>query len=433
MGPNIGGYIADDLSVIESGTADRSPHRGRGEPYDGDNTFRRDTRPTVVDLFSGAGGTGLGFMQAGFRILGAVELDPNAAETYERNLGIKAKMVDIRNLPPQAFREELGLPRRELDVLVGCPPCQGFSRMRNGNGAADIRNALVLKYLEFVAEFMPRFAVFENVPGLLRTKHGKEMYARLCTGLEQLGYVLFQCEADAADFGTAQHRKRALVVAGRDGEVPPEPRATHGDPESLGVASDLLDPWRKVEDVIGGGRYPSLAVGESGEHGGRYPNHVAPYTGQKVLDFIEKVPRDGGSRREVPERFWLKCHISHDGHKDVYGRVAWSRPANTITSGCTNPSKGRFVHPEQNRALTYREAAALQGFPDWFVFHRRRIGEQIGNAVPPPMALAISTALKERIRASAAPENLCDGGAASPRGIPAVQNGASGPEVLATR
>ncbi len=355
--------------------------------------------PTVVDLFSGAGGTGLGFKEAGFDILGAVELESNAAETYKQNLGVEAKATDIRDLPPRVFREELDLHPRELDALVGCPPCQGFSRMRNENGASDIRNALVLKYLEFVTEFMPRFALFENVPGLLRTKHGKEMYSKLCVGLERLGYKLFECEADAANFGTAQRRRRALVIAGRDGELPPEPRVTHGDPRSLDVASGILAPWRTVEDVVGGGRYPSLEVGENGEQEGKYPNHIAPSTGEKVLAFIGMVPKDGGSREAVPERFWLKCHISYRGHKDVYGRMAWDRPSNTITSGCTNPSRGRFVHPEQDRALTHREAAALQGFPDWFVFHGKRVAEQIGNAVPPPLAFAISVALKERILA----------------------------------
>lgn len=100
----------------------------------------------MIDLFSGAGGTGLGFAEAGFSILGAVELDPNAAETYEKNLGVEVKRINIRNLTPCDFREELGLRSRELNVLVGCPPCQGFTRMRNAKGAADTRNALVLKY-----------------------------------------------------------------------------------------------------------------------------------------------------------------------------------------------------------------------------------------------------------------------------------------------
>jgi DNA (cytosine-5)-methyltransferase 1 len=121
---------------------------------------------------------------------------------------------------------------------------------------------------------------------------------------------------------------------------------------------------------------------------------VVAATGPSVLSFITAVPHDGGSRTQVPRERWLPCHRDHNGHKDVYGRVAWDRPANTITSGCNNPSKGRFVHPDQNRALSLREAAALQGFPDTFRFYGESISRQIGNAVPPPLARAIAEALK---------------------------------------
>lgn len=366
-------------------------------------------RPTVIDLFSGAGGTGLGFLEANFDMLGAVELEPNAAETYEKNLGVKVKKIDIRNLTPHVYRKELGLRPRELDVLVGCPPCQGFTRMRNSKGATDIRNDLVLKYLEFVEEFVPRFAVFENVPGLVRAKHGKKFYAKLCAGLRGLGYELVEHTVDAVDYGVAQHRERVIVIAGRDREIPPSPIRTHGDPDSAEVWGGYRKPWLNVRDVIGNGRYSPLRAGENGERGGECPNHAAANTGEKVQTFIQHVPHDGGSRREVPEPLWLNCHISHNGHKDVYGRMAWGRPANTITSGCTNPSKGRFVHPEQDRPLTYREAAALQGFPDWFVFHKKRVAEQIGNAVPPPLAFAISVKLRERILETARPQNNSNG------------------------
>jgi len=140
--------------------------------------------------------------------------------------------------------------------------------------------------------------------------------------------------------------------------------------------------------------------------GGRYPNHVTALTGNKVLDFIKWVPPNGGSRTDIPKEHWLECHLKHEGHKDVYGRLAWDQPANTITSGCTNPSKGRFVHPEQHRALTFREAAALQGFPDDFVFCGQRIAEQIGNAVPPPLAQAIAEALIKRFLVQSSPTDI---------------------------
>lgn len=358
-------------------------------------TGRRRIAPTVVDLFSGAGGTGIGFRKAGFRIVGAVEIDANAAETYTKNLHVRVKQSDIRDLVPGDFRRELKLGRGELDVLVGCPPCQGFSRMRGVAGACDVRNDLVLRYVEFVAEFMPRFAIFENVPGIIRTVHGKQFYAQLYEGLEKLGYKIERHEENAADFGAAQHRKRILVIAGRNGEDPPFPRRTHGRADSPEVISGKLLRWRTVRDEIG--NYPSIAAGEDGSREGSFPNHIAPLTGEKVLNFLRMVPRDGGSRTAVSREHWLPCHLKHNGHVDVYGRAAWDRPSNTVTCGCTNPSKGRFAHPEQDRAFTYREAAALQGFTDGFIFYGGSINAQVGNAVPPPLAYAIAKSLKKHI------------------------------------
>ena len=220
--------------------------------------------PKVVDLFSGAGGTGLGFKQAGYSILGAVEINPYSAETYETNLGVNVKKINIRDLTPQAFREGLKLQPAELDVLVGCPPCQGFSLMRNNEGSEDERNDLVLKYLEFVQEFMPLFAVFENVPGLIRTKHGKVFYNLLCDGLKNLGYKLVDKLVDVADYGVAQHRKRVIVIAGRDGKAPPFPEATHKEPGELEIFQVIRQPWLTVWDAIGNNKYPDIRAGGNG-------------------------------------------------------------------------------------------------------------------------------------------------------------------------
>jgi DNA (cytosine-5)-methyltransferase 1 len=363
-------------------------------------------RPRVVDLFAGAGGTGTGFKDADFQIVGAIEIEPNAARTYTANLQVEVKRADITRMYPRAYRKRLGLEKRQLDVLVGCPPCQGFSRMRNGKGGDDKRNKLVLRYLRFVEEFMPRFALFENVPGISKTDYGKKFYEQLCNGLEKLGYAFVEREVDVADYGVPQHRVRVILIAGRDGEVPPFPKPTHGHPKSREVKVADRKPWKTVRETIGNAKYPDLEASENGEQDGKYPNHIASRTGERVLEFIKKVPKDGGSRSEVPSESWLKCHVTHDGHKDVYGRLAWDRPANTITSGCNNPSKGRFVHPNQDRALTPREAAALQGFSDSFVFYGKRIATQIGNAVPPPLAYALAQALKEQIQAQL-PESKC--------------------------
>ncbi|MEM8780988.1 MAG: DNA cytosine methyltransferase, partial [Cyanobacteria bacterium P01_G01_bin.49] len=168
----------------------------------------KSSLPTAIDLFSGAGGTGLGFIQCGYNILGAVELDKYAAETYEKNLDIGVTQVDIRELEPKNFRETLNLKRGELDVLVGCPPCQGFSQMRVIDGSNHKDNDLVLIYLEFVKEFLPKFAVFENVPGLIKKLYGRVFFDKLCQSLQELGYTLVHQLVDVVDYGVAQHRKR---------------------------------------------------------------------------------------------------------------------------------------------------------------------------------------------------------------------------------
>ena len=380
---------------------------------------KTDDCPTVLDMFAGAGGTGYGFARAGFRIVGVVEWNAHAALTYSRNLGVEVEPQDISDLDPRTYRESLALEPRQLDVLVGCSPCQGFSEMRNDGGAGDERNELVLIYLRFIEEFQPRFVLFENVAGI-RERHGKAIYEQFCDGLRKLKYALTEKLHDAADFGVPQHRERVLVVAGRDGERPPFPAPTHAAPNSIEVQNGTKMPWQTVRNAIA--EMPPLAVKESGERVYRpdgseafYPNHVASATGEKVLKFLRQVPHNGGSRRDVPFEEWLDCHRKrmangelYQGHNDVYGRLNWDRPSGTLTTGCTNPSKGRFSHPEQDRALTPREAAALQGFPMNFVFYGKCLAVQIGNAVPPPLSEAIACALMERIRVCAIPAEVVE-------------------------
>lgn len=350
--------------------------------------------PTVIDLFSGPGGTGYGFKEAGFHILSAVELDQDAAKTYKENLGVSPKVVDIRELKPDIFRREIGIAKSELDVLVGCPPCQGFTRMRNNSGSSDKRNDLVLTYLEFIREFQPKFVLFENVPGLIRTAHGKIYYTSLINGLEALNYHFEQFLINAADYGVAQKRRRVIVIASKEKHEIKFPKATHGNPRSREVQKGSVKRWWTVTDEIK--RFPTLKSGESSSD---FPNHFTRDLGETVLMFISHVPKDGGSRTDVPKELWLTCHQKHSGHKDVYGRMQWSAPSNVITSGCTNVSKGRFVHPEQDRGISPREAAALQGFPDTYKFFggMDSISRQIGNAVPPPLAKVIAEMLKREL------------------------------------
>ena len=347
------------------------------------------TKRTVVDLFSGAGGTALGFKRTNlFRILAAVEIDQDAALTYEHNIGVNVKRKNIDDLDPVSFRDELGLDKGErLDVLMGCPPCQGFTRLRNKAGASDERNRLVLKYLDFVSAFAPKFVVFENVPGFTRTAHGKAYHSALVNGLRELGYAVKTQEVDAADYGVPQHRRRVIVFGAPDERFLPtlDFQQTHGAPQDPRTISGDLHPWRTVRQAIG--NLPPLRAGERHEEDSL---HYASPMGKRVYEFITLVPKDGGSRMDVPRDHWLQCHQNVNGYRNVYGRMAWDTPSNVITGGCGNVSRGRFVHPEQNRGISLREAALLQGFPEEYQFFGKTdsVRRQIGNAVPPPLAEA---------------------------------------------
>ena len=320
----------------------------------------------AIDLFAGAGGMTLGLKQAGFEVVGAVEIDPLGCKTYQRNHpDVRMWEVDIRKLSAADMLEELKLRPGDLSLVAGCPPCQGFSSLTTLNGKHEIhdpRNDLVLEYGRFVREMKPRAVLMENVPGLASDARME----RLCRELEDLGYPVRSGlkVLNAVDYGVAQRRRR-LVMLALEGSVvqfaPP--------------ASSRLS----VEEVIG--TLPK--AGASGD-----PLHdLAENRSSEVKARIAAIPKDGGSRADLGDDAQLTCHQGTDGFKDIYGRMAWSKPAPTITSGCVNPSKGRFLHPDEDRAITLREAALLQGFPPDYYFSLEKgkfaAAAMIGNALPP--------------------------------------------------
>lgn len=355
----------------------------------------------VLDLFSGAGGTAWGFLQAGFEIAGAVDIDDAAIRTYLQNIHVQPMKMDLLTVEATELQQRFNLQEGELDVLVGCPPCQGFTRMVGDRGADDPRNNLVLRYLEIVKVLKPKCIVFENVPGINK-KHGEILFQQFCLELKNLGYG-FDFEnpgrvLNAADYGVPQLRERVVLIAGRDGQIPPYPVPTHGAPDSDGVLNGQLQRWVSVEEALQ--EYPAIEAGQTHD---LIPNHRARAMGERVKNFISLITEPGGSRTDVPQEFWLECHKKTGcGHLDVYGRLPLDRPAGVMTSGCTNVSKGRFVHPTQNRGISFREAARLQSFPNEFIFEGNmdEISTQIGNAVPPVLARAIAEGLVEWLRAT---------------------------------
>lgn len=321
------------------------------------------TFPTAIDLFSGAGGLTLGLRRARFKVLAAVEVDPLAAETYRSNFpSVHLWEMDIRDLSVSRVLRELGIRPGRLDLLAGCPPCQGFSSLRSLNGHSrvrDQRNDLVLEFVRFVKGLRPKTVMLENVPGLV----GDRRLSRLQRALREFGYSVTVSVLDTSRFGVPQRRRRMILLASRS--------------QHLSVAPET-SPEMTVRDAIGA----LPPAGQSGDPLHDWPERRANH----VAAMIARIPKNGGSRADLGAK-QLGCHIRCDGFHDVYGRMAWDGLAPTITSGCVNPSKGRFLHPEANRSITLREAALLQGFPMNHKFSIRRgkfaVAEMIGNALPP--------------------------------------------------
>lgn len=266
----------------------------------------------------------------------------------------------IEELDLDEFRSSL--PRR-IDLVAGCPPCQGFSSMRTLFGSrriSDARNDLVLSFLDVVKALRPRAVMLENVPGLSQDSR----FDTLRRSLIGMGYGVAWGVLDAADFGIPQRRKRLILIAvERRVATLPTPSRTR----------------RTVRDAIGKMSPP----GRTGDLLHDLPENRS----ERVAEVIRRIPHDGGGRSALAPEERLPCHQRSTGFYDVYGRMAWDAPAPTITSGCNNPSKGRFLHPTQDRAITLREAALLQTFPAKYKLSLARGKEHaarmIGNAFPP--------------------------------------------------
>lgn len=333
----------------------------------------------AIDLFSGCGGLTQGLKAAGFNILAAIEIDPRAADVYSANHPeVLSLVADIRTVRTSELMHRLGLSPGDLDLLAGCPPCQGFSRIRTRNGPPvhDERNDLAAEFGRFVRAFLPKAVMLENVPQF-RADH---RFLQLRDELVRLGYSIADDVFDASDFGVPQRRKRLILKALRKKNAIPTP----------------VEPCEQltVRDAIG-----SLPrAGRSGDPLHDLPERRSP----KVRRLISQIPRDGGSRSALSSKMRLECHKRSDGFSDVYGRMKWDAPSPTITSGCGNPSKGRFLHPSKNRTITLREAAILQSFPTDYRFSvchgREAIARLIGNALPPAMIARHASILCHDIR-----------------------------------
>lgn len=330
-----------------------------------------------IDLFSGVGGLTQGLRKAGFQTKMAFEIDELASSVYKLNHKRTKVITDnIRNVSTEKVKKQF--KGKTIHLLAGCPPCQGFSSIRRLNKPTpvkDDRNTLINEYVRFVVDLKPYTFMMENVPGLALDKS----FEVALQTFESIGYFTDWKIVNVKEYGVPQSRKRLVLVGSRLAPI------------------QIAHPTNKkktVRQTIG-----KLPLPEKSDD----PLHkIFPTHTSQIKYFISQIPHNGGSRKDLGESQQLKCHQKENiGFNDVYGRLRWDDCSTTITGGCLNPSKGRFLHPEQNRCISAREASLLQTFPPNYIFPanipRTKLALMIGNALPPDFSKIQALNLKRHI------------------------------------
>ena len=318
--------------------------------------MKKKRRPTVIDLFAGAGIFSNAFIKEHFEVIRAVELDSKAAATYALNLGNHIDIADIQTVKPHG----------RCDVLIAGPPCQGFSTLgkRNPN---DYRNSLSLEVLKWAKITKPQIIVIENVAAFLKSP----VWPKLVQGLEKLKYEVNAEILNACDYGVPQKRRRSFTIASKIGM--PDIKSIKKRP-----IKTVRDAWKGLPPK---------------------PNninlHYSPNPSDLALDRMKLIPK-GGDKRDIMRLAPNLCAPSWKklGNQvvDVWGRMKWDEPCNTLRTSLQNASKGRYIHPSQNRVITLREAARLHTIDDtWtFIGTPTSIAKQIGNSVPTNLGRAVA-------------------------------------------
>lgn len=337
----------------------------------------RTRNPIALDLFCGSGAVTLGLKQAGFDVIGAVDLDAGACRTYRANHPeVRLIEKDIREVKPKDFAD---LIPGKLDLLVVCAPCQPFSSQNRHRSKDDVRNNLVEQSKPFIKCLKPSLVFLENVPGLASS----DVFGGFTDWLEnKAGYTVSKpMRIDASELGIPQRRTRMILVAAKG--------------VSLDKAIDIARAGRKtVRDTISD--LPTPPIGRPPKDADQL--HFARKHSPLNIERLQNIPEDGGGRESLPYHLQLACHRNKkkSSFSDTYGRMRWDDVSPTLTTGCTDITRGRFAHPVEHRAITLREAARLQSFPDYYVFEGNagQVSTQIGNAVPPAMMCTIAQSLK---------------------------------------
>lgn len=349
----------------------------------------------IIDLFAGVGGLSYGFSKIeDFNIIAANEIEKNISIAYTLNHpNVKMLNCDIAELTEERIFEAIG--DAKIDLIVGGPPCQSYSTL--GKRQMDDRANLFMQYKRILSIVRPKAFVFENVVGILSMDKGK-LFKNIQALFAELGYELKYQVLDAVDFGVPQHRERVILV-GYLGKNPFEfPLPTHGEG---------LRPYVTLREAIG-----DLPVLQSGESKFEYQNeitneflqfvrasgcnlteHTAPKNGEHLIRIMQAL-KDGQCKDDLPEDIRPKS-----GYGNTYAKLWWDRPSTTITRNFACPSSSRCIHPRDSRAMSIREGARLQSFPDDYQFYgsdgMKRL--EIGNAVPPLLSMAIANKVKEML------------------------------------
>lgn len=345
-------------------------------------------RTAVVDVFCGAGGLTHGFIKEGFNVTAGIDFDGACRFPFEFNNHAVFLKEDVMKLKSDTIRE--CLRDSEVKILIGCAPCQPFSTYNNADDRKkDGKWRLLYKFSELIKEVSPDVFSMENVPALKAFDKGKVL-SDFRESLQEAGYYVAEFIVNCEEYGIPQHRKR-LVVLG-----------------SKYAAIDLIPPtcktaadYKTVRDAISA--LPPLKAGEASEGD---PLHRCARLEAKNLSRI-KASKPGGTWRDWPDSMVAECHKKTSGatFASVYGRMSWDEPSPTMTTLCFGYGNGRFGHPEQNRAISLREAALLQTFPMDYQFVEpggkyvtRILGRQIGNAVPVELGRVIAQSIAGHLK-----------------------------------
>ncbi len=367
----------------------------------------------AIDLFSGCGGVSIGLMQAGFHVVSAVEIDKDAVAAYKSYPLLNSVNVlqdDICKLSGLEILQAGGIDPNELYLLAGCPPCQKFSMQNRINNSDETKidevKKLLMQYLRIIEELYPPFILMENVPGIRSSFEGRilnEFIDRLQNnrGDNKKRYFVKSNVVNAADYGVPQARKRFVLHAirydlyevlsakGISWDLPQRTHSKNGQ--------DGLPKWVTVRTAFEG--LPAISAGQRYSDD-KIKNHDCANLSSVNIRRMQIIRANGGTRTSLPPDLVLNCHKEYSGHTDVYGIMNPDEPSPTITGGCLSYSKGRFGHPFEDRAISAREAARLQTFPDDYIFGESltKTALQIGNAVPIRLVKASAKEILSAIR-----------------------------------